>query len=74
MSSGEKFMPRKKARTIEAAIPYQTLEDLISAHLYAISYVNNDEDITSVEFPKTIDRSSPVAIKFTIKKEGRKTT
>lgn len=74
MASAEKFLPKKlRTRAIEAAIPRSVLEDLVAAHLYAISYVNDDEDILSIDFPMVIPAKGAVAITFTLKKKARTT-
>ena len=50
MSFGMKFLKAKKAvRIVEVPFPSDKLKDLISSHLYATRYVNDEEDILDLE-------------------------
>lgn len=54
-------------RHIEMAIPKKTLEDLIAAHLYSVSYANDNEDI-EIEFKAPLLRNAKAdSIPITIK-------
>jgi hypothetical protein len=57
-------------RTKKWLIARQTLEDLIAAHLYAMSAVNDDDDITKIDFEVKVDHDFPdlVPIKVTLKR------
>ncbi len=62
MSSGEKFLKRKpKGRSIEVPLSHAVVAT--EAHLRALSMINDNEDVTDMEF-------TPTMVRFTITKEG----
>lgn len=53
-------------RTKKWLIARQTLEDIIAHHLYAISAVNDDDDIERIEFKVEVDRDFPNLVPITV--------
>lgn len=68
MSCGSKFLkPRAKGKTIDIELPKQTLEDIVTAYLYSISYLNDKDDVQTMDF---FVKEKHIEIKATIKQGG----
>lgn len=72
MSSGEKFLNRKKTRCIELTINRQTIVDQMAAWLYANSIINDNEEITNIQFQDLFGSSDTelVPLKVYFRPEG----
>jgi hypothetical protein len=63
-------------KTIEVEIPFETLTDIIVAHLYATSFLNDDQEVTDFEILRGIDKFNKITFKLKVeseKKQRRKT-
>lgn len=55
-----------KTKTIEIQLPQDTVKDIIVAHLYAISYLNDDQEVKEVKFKRGVDLKNVIAFDLTI--------
>lgn len=46
---------KKTKKTIEIQVPFATLKDLLVAHLYAISYLHDDQEVTNLIWKRGMD-------------------
>ncbi len=51
-----------KSTEITISLPYQTLEDLIASHLYALKIVPESTDIIFIDLPLEVDSDGLVDI------------
>ena len=56
-------------RTIRLAISADTVRDLIASHLYAMTVVNDNEDVIKLKFnPEALDNFTIIPLEVTIEK------
>jgi hypothetical protein len=55
-----------KTKTLEMQLPIQMVKDIIIAHLYAISYLNDDQEVKEVKFKRGIDLKNVLSFDLTI--------
>lgn len=64
-----KTTARKPDRTI--SFPHEKLKDLIISHLYATSYLNDDEEVTNLVFKTGIDIKNTIRLDLYLKKNTK---
>jgi hypothetical protein len=52
-------------KTVEIQLPSETVQELLIAHLYAISYLNDDQEVTSFKFKRGIDLKNQLSFEIT---------
>jgi hypothetical protein len=57
---------KKKKKTIEIQVPFDTLKELLTAHLYAISYLNDDQEVTELKWKRGIDLKNMLTFDLTL--------
>jgi hypothetical protein len=56
----------KTSKTIEVHIPFDTLRELLVAHMYAISYLNDDQTVLDLKFKRGVDMKNMVTFDMTV--------
>lgn len=52
-------------KTVEIQLPASTVQELLIAHLYAISYLNDDQEVTNFKFKRGIDLKNQLSFEIT---------
>lgn len=58
--------PKLKTKTVTFELPLDTLENLIVSHLYATSWLNDNQEVTSFEILQGIDKFNKIQFKMKI--------
>lgn len=52
-------------KTVEIQLPFSTVQELLIAHLYAVSYLNDDQEVTAFKFKRGVDLNNQLAFEIT---------
>lgn len=57
---------KKKSKKIEFELPFDTIRNLIVAHLYAVSYLNDNAEVEEFEFVRGVDKFNKILFKMKV--------
>jgi hypothetical protein len=53
-------------KTYDVEIPYDTIKELLIAHLYATSFLNDDQEVKDLTMVKGIDKFNKIHFRIAI--------